>query len=170
MNLILHLLKQKQSKKNRDAIIDTIYDNPNQMDILMDCFFDDSIRLCQHASWPVGIIGEQKPSLITPYLDKMIKAIKAPKHEAIVRNTFRVLQFVDIPEELEGEVYDKCFQYLDDPKTPVAIRAFSMTVLTNLAIKYPALKEELVAIIELHYPTGSPGFKSRAKREIKRMK
>ena len=93
-----------------------------------------------------------------------------PSHNAIVRNTVRVLQNIEIPEELEGEIYERCFDYLNDPKEKPAVRAFSMKVLSNIAMIYPELKEELIKSIELHFPYGSKGFKSRGKKELERLR
>lgn len=169
MITIKKLLTKKQSKSNRDEIVAMIYNNPQLIEELMECFFDKEYRVHQNASWPVGKIGEQRPDLLQPYIHKMVETLDNSVHDAFIRNTVRSFQSIDLPEELEGIVYDKCFTYLNNPRTAVAIRAFSMTVLANIAIKYPELKEELIKTIELYYPNAKPGFKSRAKREIKRL-
>lgn len=169
MNKIRTLLLEEKSKKIRDEIVRTVLDNHKQMDDLMVCFFDKSLRLNQYASWPMTVIVDNNPDLILPYLSKMLKSLDNPAHDAVVRNTVRVLQNISIPEELEGEIYERCFDYLNDPREKPSIRAFSMKVLSNIAIIYPELKEELIKSIELHYPYGSKGFKSRAKKELKRL-
>jgi hypothetical protein len=130
----------------------------------MDCFFSKEMRICQRAAIAVGDIGVQQPQLLLPYLPKMLKAIEKPFHDAIVRNVVRVWQEMDIPEKMQGPIFDRCFNYLNDPQIPVAIRAFSMKVCTNIALKYPDLKEELLLVIETHLPHGSSGFKSRGKK------
>ena len=170
MDTIKELLSKSQNKILRDEIVNRIYKEPNLMSELMDCFFSDNLRMNQYAAWPVGIIGVEKPGFIYPYLEDMINRLDMPVHDAFIRNTLRVLQFMDIPDQLEGFVYDKSFNYLNDPERPIAIRVFAMSVLTNIAIKYPDLKDELIKTIEIYYPYGSSGFKSRARREIKRLK
>ena len=170
MYKIRQLLSEEQSKTIRDEIVKIVLDAPKEIESLMDCFFDDNFRLNQYASWPITVIGEKRPLLIFPYLAEMLAVLDNPAHDAVIRNTIRVMQNLDIPEELEGEVYDRCFGYFVDPKEKPAIRVFSMTVLTNIALKYPDLKEELVKSIELYFPFGSAGFKSRAKKELKRLR
>ena len=170
MSYIKEQLSHKQSKTIRDDIVHYIYEDPKRMEELMECFFTGAYRINQYASWPVGIIGQERPELIEPYLTQMIDVLESPAHDAIVRNTIRILQWVSIPEALEGRIYDYCFQYLNDTKKPVAIRVFAMSVLTRLAMKYPELKEELIQSIERYYPDGSPGYQSRAKKEINRLK
>lgn len=170
MNKIRTLLLEEQSKKIRDEIVQTVINDHKQIEDLMDCFFDDNLRMNQYASWPMAVIGEKRPELVLPFLSRMLKELENPSHNAIVRNIFRVMQTLEVPEELEGEVYEKGFDYLIDPKEKPAIRAFAMTFLSNIAMKYPDLKEELIKSIELHYQFGSAGFKSRARKELKRLK
>jgi hypothetical protein len=63
---------------------------------------------------------------------------------------------------------DTCFALLD-PKEPIAVRAFSMTVLGNLAAQHPDLKKELRLVIESQLPYGSAGFVARAKKVLKQL-
>ena len=89
------------------------------------------------------------------------------RHDAVKRNTVRLLQGVDLPEELMGRVVDICFKFLLDVKEPVAVRVFSMQVLYNICLKEPELADELRIVIEEFMPHGTAGFKSRGKRILK---
>lgn len=168
MTKLKKLLDGAQSKEVRDEIIGYIGDSKTRMKELMEFFFDEEWRYNQRAAWPLGIIGEQKPHLLIPYLPKMLDNLKTNPKDAVIRNTVRTFQFVDIPEELEGKVYDVCMDYLIDLKQPIAIRAFAMTTLANIAEKHEALQEELLEVIKEYFDIGSAGFKSRAKKIIKR--
>ena len=139
------------------------------MEELMACFFDEDLRLNQRASWPVGMLVDHQPGLIVPYLKKMLDNLDTPHHDAVIRNTFRTMQNMDIPEEVEGLAFEKAFDFLLDPKNAVAIRVFAMTVCGNIAQKYPELKDELIPVIEEQMPHGSAGFKSRGKRILKEL-
>lgn len=165
----LEILKKGQSKKNADKIKDAVIANPLRIRELMDCFLSDDLRICQNASWPVGLLGIEHGELFLPYFDKMISAIEKSQHDAVVRNTFRVWQFMDIPEDFEGPIYDLGFSFLQDMKAAIAIKVFAMTVLVNIASKYPDLTDELIPAIEEQFPHGSKGFQSRAKKELKRL-
>jgi len=169
MDKIQKSLLKPQTKENKDSVVNYVIDNPKEIDKLMSCFFSEEPLLNQRASWPMSVIGEKRPDILLPYLSRMLKKLDNPVHDAIIRNTLRVMQTMDIPEELEGIVYDKCFNYLIDQNKAPAIRAFAITVLSNIAIKYPDLKEELSKTIELYYPQGSKGFQSRARKELKRL-
>jgi hypothetical protein len=62
----------------------------------------------------------------------------------------RIVDFVDIPNTLEVEIMNFCFQYLENPKESIAVRAFSMRVLGKLHSKYPEIKEELKTLVEMN--------------------
>jgi hypothetical protein len=76
----------------------------------------------------------------------------------------RILDIVEIPEDLHAQVMDTCYTLVTNQQSSIAIKAFSIGVLTKLAKIYPELKVELKAIIDDQLPTASPAIKSRAKR------
>jgi hypothetical protein len=56
-----------------------------------------------------------------------------------------------------------------DPKEPIAVRVFSMSVLANITRHEPDLKKELRIIIEDQLPFASAGFRARAKKVLKEL-
>jgi hypothetical protein len=135
----------------------------------MHLFFHSEYRTTQRAAWVMSICATNHPSLITPYLNKMIDNLKKPVHDAVKRNTVRVLQHIDIPTKLMGKTADICFELLTTPSEAIAIKAFSMTVLMNITKKQPDFKTELRILIEDQLPYSSPGFLSRAKKTLKEL-
>jgi len=117
----------------------------------------------------MGIFAAEHPEAVILYLDKILEHLDKAPHDAYTRNTFRFLQFMDVPEKFQGKVYEKCFDALVDTKAPTAIKAFALTTLANLAMKLPELKEELIEAIYDQIPHGTGGFQNRAKKEIKRL-
>jgi hypothetical protein len=105
------------------------------------------------------------PGFITKYYEKLLKNLDKPHiHDAVKRNTMRLLQYAEIPEKYQGEVMNRCFNYILSPSEKAAIKAFSLTVLENLSTKYPEIKQELKAIIEDRWDIETAAFRSRAKR------
>lgn len=166
---ILMLIKSKKGKSSKDAILDIIRQDQSAIDELMQYFFSDDLRTCQYASWPVGFVSDEFPDILRPYIGRMLEAARNPKHNAILRNTMRTLERCNIPEELEGEVYDFCYERAADVNQPIAVRVFGMGVCTNLAEKYPELKEEIIPILMDIHPEASPGTKHRAKACLNRL-
>jgi hypothetical protein len=62
-----------------------------------------------------------------------------------------------------------CFQFISDVDTPVAVKAFSLTLLDNLSKEYPEITPELKLIIEDRWNDETPAFKSRAKKILQRI-
>ena len=136
---------------------------------LVELFLSDNLRICQSASWPMGIIAAEQPEKVIPYLDEILNHLDNAPHDAFTRNTFRFLQFMNVPEEHQGKVYEKCFDALVNTSAPTAIKAFALTTLANLAMKLPELKGELIEAIYDQIPHSTSGFQARAKKEIKRL-
>jgi hypothetical protein len=99
---------------------------------LMTCFLRGDYRTTQRSAWIVGICAERHPELVGPYLGKMLGRMQEPGvHDAVRRNVIRLLQTAEIPRSLLGTVADICFRYLAAADTPIAVKAFSMTVLAR---------------------------------------
>ncbi len=160
-------LASGQSKEQTMEIVEYVCSHPNKMDVLMSCFFSDKTRLCQRAAWPISYVGRRRPDLVYPYLRKIIELLDHPLHDAIVRNTLRVMEEMELPEEYHGEMYDRCYRYIDDVKAPAAFRAFAMTVAFRIVNHYPELANEFKVLIETHFEHGKASFKSRGGKILK---
>lgn len=160
-------LESGHSKEITIEIADYVGISSERFAALMDCFFSDTKMISQRASWAVGLCGERHPELINPYLDRMLDLLEQPVHNAIKRNTVRIMADMEVPEELLGKAAEICFKLLDDPKAAIAVRVFSMSVLFNIVKREPDLAGELRIVLEDHYPHGSAGFKSRSRKILK---
>jgi predicted DCC family thiol-disulfide oxidoreductase YuxK len=141
--------------------------DPGRMDLLMELFLNGEYRLNQRAAYPLIFISDNNPQLFVPYLERMTRNLTDDKHDAVIRNTLRLFQNIDLPESIEGELYDKCIHYLNSPKYPVAIRVFAMTILVHTSVKYPELKSEIQPLIEdILQISESAGMHSRGKKML----
>jgi hypothetical protein len=143
----------------------------NRFADLVRVFLAGPYRVTQRAAWSLSECVKAHPALIRPHLGKILGAAEKPgAHAAVKRNVVRLLQFISIPKTYQGKVATLSFNYLQDVHEPIAVRAFSMTVLTNLTKELPDLRNELIAVIEDQLPYGSPGFISRANKCLKALK
>lgn len=137
-------LEQEHSLILTKAIIKYIGDDKKRFKALMDVFLKSDFRLTQRAAWPVSYVAIENPKLIYPYLSKLIKKLTEPgNHPAIPRNILRFCQEIEIPEKHEGELVDACFKLIVSAESPVAVKAFAITVASGICKKYPELKREL---------------------------
>jgi hypothetical protein len=170
MNLVEIILKE-HSKSQTKKIMKYVGNNPSRFTELVKVYLAGPYRVTQRAAWPLSYCVEHHPQLIKPHLGRIVKFLSVPGiHDSVKRNTMRLLQFISIPKTQQGKVADIAFQYLQDPKEPVSIKVFSMTVLANLCGEFPELKNELIPILESQLPLGSAGYRSRASKILKALK
>jgi hypothetical protein len=167
MNLREQILKA-HNKANCDKIVKWIGDNQQRFDELFNLFVNDEYRVVQRAGWPLSNCVALHPSFIKKHFSKLLKNLKKPgNHEAVKRNTVRLLQEVDIPAKYQGEIMDLCFGFIASPDEAIAVKAFSLTVLQNLSRIYPEIKNELKVVIEERWDFETAAFHARAKKILR---
>ena len=163
-------LLQPQSKALANKIVRYIGEDANRFSELVTVYLKGPYRITQRAAWPLGYCVENHPKLIVPHLKRILDYLKTPGiHDAVKRNTIRLLQFIDIPKKYHGRISSICFDYLQDPKEAVAIRVFSMAVLARVVQHHPDMKHELRLIINDHLPYASAAYRSRARKVLKQL-
>ena len=164
MNLREEILRE-YSKAHALTVANYACSSKKNFTALMNCFLDEDYRLAQRAAWSVSWAARQKPEMIKPHVKALVTVLhKKEVHPAVIRNSVRVLQEIQIPESFRGEVMDACFRFLESNETPVAIKAFSLNTLFNLSKIYPEIKPELSLIIEERWPHETAAFHSRARK------
>jgi hypothetical protein len=134
---------------------------------LMACFWDSNHRIAQKAAWCVSWAAKSKKGFSESYISDFIEQVIKPNNEdAIVRNSLRILELLEIPEDFHGILMNACFSFVENPSTAIAIKAFSLTILFNLSKTYPEIQDELICIIEENWDHETPAFKSRGKKII----
>lgn len=169
MKLRDQLLKE-HSKANCTAIVNWIGDSQKRFDELFHLFLNDEYRVVQRAAWPLSYAVIAHPELIARHFSKLLKNLQKPGiHDAVKRNTVRLLQDIPIPKKFHGQVMDLCFNYIHSPTENAAVKAFALTVLDNLSKKYPEIKPELKTIIEDRWDFETAAFHSRARKILKKL-
>jgi len=167
MDLQKALLKE-HSKAQTDKIVNWVGKDKKRFAELMRLFFIGEYRLTQRTAWPMSYCVIAHPELIKPYFGKLIKLMKQPGiHDAVTRNIVRLLQEIEIPKKYQGEIMTICFDFVSSLSVPVAVKAFSLTILEHLASKYPEIIPELKLIIEERWEHETAAFRQRAKKILK---
>jgi hypothetical protein len=165
------VILKEHSKKQCDKLVAYVGASALRFAQLVDLFLSGPYRITQRAAWPLSCCVQKHPKLIEPHLKKILKySLKPGVHDAVKRNIVRLLQFIEIPLRLQGQTAAICFQFFSNKKEPIAVRVFSMTVLSHLAMHLPELKNELIPLIEDQIPYASPGFISRGSVLLKELK
>jgi hypothetical protein len=165
------ILEEKvYSKEQALAVSEYACSSAERFAKLMQCFLSNEYRLAQRAAWSVSWAAKQKPDLIEPYLKHLIAQLpRKDVHDAVIRNSVRILQQIKIPEALHGELMNYCFAFIESNSTPVAIKAFALTTLFNLSTAYPEIRNELQLLIEERWNHETAAFKSRGGKILKEL-
>ena len=166
-NLREHILKE-HSKAQCTNIVNWVGASQQRFDELFGLFLHDEYRVVQRAAWPVSYCVIAHPGFITKHWNSLIKNLQKPNlHNAVKRNSIRLLQDITIPKKYQGQIMDICFKYVESPTEAVAVKAFSLTVLKNLSKQYPEILPEIKLIIEEQLPQQTASFKVRARLFLK---
>jgi hypothetical protein len=158
----------EHSKAQCTKIVNWVGANQQRFDELFTLFLKDEYRVVQRAAWPVSYCVIAHPNFIAKHWGRLIKNLQKPNlHNAVKRNSIRLLQNITIPKKYQGQLMDICFKYVASPTEAVAIKAFSLTVLSNLAQQYPEIIPEIKLLIEEQLGRQTAAFKSRAKIFLK---
>ena len=142
--------------------------SPKNFKELMLCFQDPEYCVAQRAAWSVCHSVRLKPEMIKPYISKLVDQLdRTDVHPAVIRNSIRILEELEIPEALHGKVMNACFRFIETPATPVAIKAFSLTTLHRLSRIYPDIRHELKLLIEENWDHETAAFRSRGRKILK---
>ncbi len=149
------------------TIAKTACTSPETFAALMDCFLSPEYRLAQRAAWCVSHAARHQPALIMPYIKVLTEQLlRNDVHPAVVRNSVRILKSITLPEENQGEAMNACFILAEKPETPIAIKAFALSMLYKLSLVYADISSELEVLAEAHLDSESPAVKSVARKII----
>ena len=169
MNLRAEILKE-HSKAQCNKIVQWVGADQKRFDDLFGLFLHDESRVVQRAAWPVSYCVKAYPALIKNHWKALIRYLnKSNLHNAVKRNSLRLMQHIKIPGKHHGAMMNTCFKFLESPTEALAVKVFSMSVLCNLAKEYPEIIPELKLLIEDQFPHQTAGFKSRAKKILKQL-
>lgn len=160
-------LLREHSKRQAAKIARYACQSKKNFKDLMQCYSSKNYLLAQRAAWSVSIAGRMHPELVAPHIKYLVDVLdRKDVHDAVIRNSVRILETIEIPTRYQGKVMQACFGFLQNYSTPGAIKAFSMTTLYNLSKKYPEIKNELRSIIEDRWEHETPAFKSRGRKVL----
>ena len=161
-------LLTEHSKANCNKIVKWVGHSQKRFDELFYLFLNSEYRINQRAAWPLSYCVIDHPNFISKHFSSLVKNLHKPAiHDSVKRNTVRLLQHINIPKKFHGEIMDICFQYISSPDEPVAIKAFSLSILQNLSKHYPEIKNEIRLVIEERWPYETAAFHSRARKFLK---
>lgn len=170
MNLKEEILKE-HSKNQTLVIANYIGSNQQTFDELIHLLLHDEVLVAQRAAWVLRYSVEMYPFLIKKHLSSLINHLDKPDlHDSVKRNTLCLLRYVKIPDKLLGKIVDLCFRYLKNETEPIAVRAYSLNMLSEICAAYPELNHELKMVCNDLNSEDSPALKACIRNALKKLR
>ena len=140
---------------------------------LLDLAYQQKSPLCMRAARVADLCCERNPELIGPYLVDMVKNLPVLKDMAVKRVFMHILirhSWVE-DEEAMGKLVDTLLKWLMDDNQAVAIKAYAMMILQNIAEVVTDLKGELIVVVEETIPFwNSLALQNAGRRMVKKLR
>ncbi len=159
---LANMLLAGNSRFNTDLVAAYVDTNKKIFGELIDLMHHAEPPIPQRAAWVMTAVTDIHPWLIQPYIKDILERLPLYNHPGLVRSVLRQFSQMEFPEEITGELYDLCYNFLNDTKQPVAIRVHAMQILFNISEKEPDLKNELKLIFNGILVGASGGLANRA--------
>jgi len=158
------------SRMLADITASMVYENPQLLRSLVEVALTGNDPHAHRAARVVSICSQNFPELLRPFSRLIISGLEVIQSFSVIRNLLKI--YAEVPVKITGKekatLINLCFGYLADEKAPVAVKMFSMQILNNMSDEYPEIGRELYHIIEDQYSAAKPGFKSRARKILKK--
>jgi len=166
---IREALLEEHSKKNSLRIARYIGDDKERFKELMKLFLADEPIVTQRSGMVLSECADNYPHLLKPYITKLTDNLyKENLHDAVKRNTLRILQLTEIPEKSQGKLFDICMKFVLSMNEAIAIKAFAIFVLYKISLVHPDLQSELKLVLsDLAKHATDPALVNRYKRVLK---
>jgi hypothetical protein len=149
-----------------------VYEKPSLFGVFVELSLMDEKSYAERASRVVCICSHSFPELFRPYCSQVIRELKNLRSDGAMRNLLKTL--AEVPVRLSNKdktiLLNQCFDYLMSNKYPIAVHVFSMQILYNLSREIPEIGDELSQILLERIPEASAGYRSRAKRIMKKLR
>jgi hypothetical protein len=163
------LLMVENSRRNTDLIADLVFNKPELFDELVSIYLRNEEPVSRRAVWVVDTVAEKNPHLLDSYLETIVEALPRFDHDGLKRVSLRMLSRSPLPQNQLGELINLCFDWLVSPKETVAVKVYAMEILYRISQVEPDLKKELADSIEWRIAEGTPGFKNRGLKTLKKL-
>ncbi len=160
------------SLKEVDWIATSAIENSAIFRKLLEYSYSSDKKLSFRSSWTLTKVCDKYPDIIYPYLSRIVENLEKLNNESAQRSFLRIISLSDLTQlsvKHHGILAEHCFAALKSGFSAIAIKAYSMEILYNLAIIYPELANELSATINMIQGEGSAGIKARGTLILKKL-
>lgn len=164
-------LDTDSSRAVADFVSNAVGNDADKFAIVLEIACRDIKQISARAGSVIARCLEKDKTLIKPHVDFIIKHLNNCKIDGTKRCLLKALTFCKNLEQNEnaGILVDICFNYIINPKESIAVKAYSMHILFDIAQAIPDLKRELKDTISTILPEASTGIKTLGKKLLKKL-
>jgi len=160
------MIQKMMSTREADWIASSVPDNPALIGKFLEYSSSDDRKLSFRASWTLSKVFDKDPEIIRPHLPVIVEKLDSISNESVNRSFLRIISLSNVSAlslKHHGILADYCFRALNSGTSSVAVKAYSMEILYQLALIYPELTNELSASITMLQGEGSSGILARGR-------
>ena len=153
-------MKKKLSGRiNKQEFVAYLDNNPDKFNETIKISLENDIRLSWRATWVLFHSIENNDKRIQPYIKDYIEAVKNKK-DGHQRELLKLLDKMEIPEDIEGYLFDVCVSIWEQVNKISSVRITALRIIFGIAKKYPELNNEIEFFTHKRFiDTLSPGIK-----------
>jgi hypothetical protein len=163
------LLLETHSRVRTDAVAAMIGGDADRFEAAWEIFCNGEPPLPQRMAWVLDVVTEAHPSHAARYGGTIAARLPYLLHPAERRAATKILCRTTLPAEAIGDLANICFEWLENPQEPAAIRCNAMQILYKISNLEPDLKRELAMIIDALMVEGGPAIRSRGRKILARL-
>lgn len=170
---IREMLSDKAGYGAIDLITDSAIANRSVLKVLFDYSLSDNTTLAFRSAYALVKASEKKNGVLKDYYGRMIEAMPDLNNESVIRSYLNILIAAGVDslnDREQGILADCSFTWLNNAKSAIAIKAYTMEIIYQLSQIYPELTTELVASIKRNMEDGSAGVKARGRMILKKLR
>lgn len=166
---IEELLLREQSRANTDFLIEVLSVKSELFSKFWKIMMRNQDPVSRRSAWVVDCFTENHPEYLDNKIEELSFHLPDFKTDGLKRHSMRMLSRSKLPEDNLGILVDISFRWLQSPVESVAVKMYCVIILERVTQIYPEFKSELRDIIEIQLNEATPGFKSIARKVLKRL-
>ncbi len=180
-DLLLTVLKSTLSKKKVEDLARIIVRSEFSIQELIDLTFHEEEQVGFRASWILETMYIQDSASFIPYCTYFLTRFHQQENPSSRRHFGKILALMTAkkaPQPIKelinyyetDELVETVFSWVIDNQVPVAVKSHCLNILTNLTLKHPWIKEELIATMDFLIDRESIAFYAKVKQIRKQLK
>ncbi len=163
------ILSTGSSRTITDIVVDTVGNNSDYFDIIIDLSLNENKPINWRAAWVAEFCIRKYPDLFLPHAGKIAKKYSDFTTSGLKRIYAKVLvNYIDrISQTAVHALMKIAFDYLMSEKEDIAVRVNCMQILYEISKIIPEITGELQAVMQFNFENESAAFRSRAGKILK---